>query len=78
MGKKRKLVSENGRGTFPWSELNEKSNISKPKEGKISYFSIQRIQNIIDERKKKEISWSIIFLITPLFKIIFKVSIAVI
>lgn len=76
MGKKRKLVSENGRGTFPWSELNEKSNISKPKEGKISYFSIQRIQNIIDERRKKEIST--IFLITPLFKIIFKVSIAVI
>lgn len=52
MGKKRKLVSENGRGTSPWSELNEKSNISKPKEGKISYFSIQRIQNIIDERRK--------------------------
>lgn len=76
MGKKRKLVSENGRGTSPWSELNEKSNISKPKEGKISYFSIQRIQNIIDERRKKEIST--IFLITPLFKIIFKVSIAVI
>lgn len=75
MGKKRKLVSENGRGTSPWSELNEKSNISKPKEGKISYFSIQ---NIIDERRKKEISWSTIFLITPLFKIIFKVSIAVI
>lgn len=73
MGKKRKLVSENGRGTSPWSELNEKSNISKPKEGKISYFSIQ---NIIDERRKKEIST--IFLITPLFKIIFKVSIAVI
>lgn len=76
MGKKRKLVSENGRGTSPWSELNEKSNISKPKEGKISYFSIQRIQNIIDERRKKEIST--IFLITPLFKIIFKISIAVI
>lgn len=56
MGKKRKLVSENGRGTSPWNELNEKSNISKPKEGKISYFSIQRIQNIIDERRKKEIS----------------------
>lgn len=57
MGKKKKLVSENGRGTSPWSELNEKSNISKPKEGKmntLSPISQSFLSNTKHHRRKKK------------------------